>query len=171
MRSVYGTLGFDTVPQSNLQIWLGPKSLDVSLRGRIWCDFSESAHLMTLLLVEFAPGCEEWPEMGAAIWLPPGTRTDEETLDEIFVRHIDELHLRSVYALFEKMAAHHPKEPHWYLPLIGVDPAYQRRGLGSALLRYALATCDRDQSLAYLEPTSPVSVPLYSATGSRLLER
>jgi GNAT superfamily N-acetyltransferase len=38
----------------------------------------------------------------------------------------------------------HPKGPHWYLPLIGVDATKQGRGYGSALLRHALERCDRD---------------------------
>jgi len=107
--------------------------------------------------------------LGAAIWLPPGVHPDEEAMGEIFARHVEESHLEAVYALFETMAGHHPQEPHWYLPLIGVDPAYQRRGLGAALLRHALATCDRDQSLAYLESTNPVSVPLYQRHGFEVI--
>ena len=43
-------------------------------------------------------------------------------------------------ALLEQQARHHPAEPHWYLPLIGVDPSRQNQGHGSALLRHALAT-------------------------------
>jgi ribosomal protein S18 acetylase RimI-like enzyme len=77
--------------------------------------------------------------------------------------------LKEVYAPFEAMAGHHPPEPHWYLPLIGVDPAFQRRGLGSALLRHALTTCDQNQSLAYLESTNPISVPLYQRHGFEVI--
>src|SRR6266540_346463 len=56
-------------------------------------------------------------------------------------------------------------EPHWYLPLIGVDPVHQGRGLGSALLRHALKNCDRDHLPAYLEATSPSSRRLYERHG------
>jgi ribosomal protein S18 acetylase RimI-like enzyme len=44
-----------------------------------------------------------------------------------------------VFALFEHMGGYHPAEPHWYLPLIGIDPACQGQGHGSALLRHGLA--------------------------------
>ncbi|MGH6833122.1 MAG: GNAT family N-acetyltransferase, partial [Methyloceanibacter sp.] len=62
-----------------------------------------------------------------------------------------------------------PKEPHWYLPLIGTDPAKQGNGYGSALLRHALAICDREKMPAYLEATSARNVPLYQRHGFEAL--
>ena len=53
--------------------------------------------------------------------------------------------------VFEQMDAHHPQEPCWYLTLIGVDPACQGRGFGSALLQFALEQIDRAGGTAYLE--------------------
>ena len=47
----------------------------------------------------------------------------------------------------------HPTFDHWYLPLAGVDPPAQGRGLGSVLLRHALEICDRGGLPAYLEAT------------------
>lgn len=107
--------------------------------------------------------------MGAALWIPPGAHTDEEAMGEIFEKHIEQPRLGEVYALFERMAEYHPAEPHWYLPLIGVDPAFQRRGLGSALMQHGVAACDRGRTLAYLESTSPASVPLYRRHGFEVI--
>ena len=59
----------------------------------------------------------------------------------------------------EQMARHHPSEPHWYLPLIGVDPAHRGKGLGGALLSHALTACDREGSLAYLESSESSQHP------------
>jgi ribosomal protein S18 acetylase RimI-like enzyme len=63
------------------------------------------------------------------------------------------------------MGGYHPTEPHWYLPLIGVDSAHQGRGYGSALLRHALRQCDQDNVAAYLESSNPANVPLYERHG------
>ena len=65
----------------------------------------------------------------------------------------------------EQMASFHPKEPHWYLPLIGVDPAKQGQGCGVVLLRYALARIDQDRLPAYLESTNPANISLYEKHG------
>ena len=59
----------------------------------------------------------------------------------------------------------HPDEPHWYLPVTGVDPSHQGRGHGSAMLRAALARCDADGLVAYLESSSPANLPLYERHG------
>ena len=54
--------------------------------------------------------------------------------------------------------------------MIGVDAVCQGRGLGGALLRETLAVCDRDSLLAYLEASSPRSIPLYERFGFRCCE-
>ena len=109
--------------------------------------------------------------LGAAIWLPPGAHVDDEAMGEIFSAHIEGQHLNEVAALFEEMANYHPKEPHWYLPLIGVDPPHQRRGYGEALLQHAVAACDHDRAVAYLEATNPSNVSLYQRHGFESLGR
>ncbi len=104
-----------------------------------------------------------------ALWLPPGVQPDGEALADLFHRSLPE-HARSdLFALFEQMARYHPDEPHWYLPLIGVDPAHQRRGYGSALLEYALRVCDVDRTPAFLEASSLESIPLYQRHGFEVL--
>jgi GNAT superfamily N-acetyltransferase len=72
--------------------------------------------------------------------------------------------------VFEQMDQLHPSDAHWYLPLTGVDPVAQGRGLGSALLRHTLMTCDSDRLPAYLEATSPRSRDLYLRHGFNVVE-
>ena len=67
------------------------------------------------------------------------------------------------------MAGYHRDEPHCDLPLIGVDPARQGRGYGSALMAHALVPCDRENRPAYLESTNPRNIPLYQRHGFELL--
>ena len=49
------------------------------------------------------------------------------------------------------MDEHHPSEPRYYLPFIGVDPQSQGQGVGTALLTPVLTKCDREHIVAYLE--------------------
>jgi GNAT superfamily N-acetyltransferase len=107
---------------------------------------------------------------GAALWLPPGVHPDEEALVAILEASVAKERQPAVSAVFERMGGYHPREPHWYLPLIGVDPRYQGRGHGSALLQHVALQCDRDGIPAYLESTSPASVPLYERHGFEVLD-
>ena len=107
---------------------------------------------------------------GGALWLPPGVHPDEEGLGQVLERAMGD-QIREVSALFEQMARYHPTEPHWYLPLIGTDPARQGSGVGSALLRHATDICDRDGVPAYLESSNPRNIPLYERHGFKVLGR
>jgi GNAT superfamily N-acetyltransferase len=105
----------------------------------------------------------------AALWLPPGILPDQDVLSSIFQRSVSEQSQKDVIAVFDQMSRYHPSEPHWYLPLMGVDPPKQGKGFGSALMQHALIQCDRDNKLAYLEASSPRSIPLYERHGFELL--
>jgi ribosomal protein S18 acetylase RimI-like enzyme len=67
------------------------------------------------------------------------------------------------------MEKYHPTEPHWYLPLIGVDPSQQGNGVGSALMKHALEIVDRDHMPAYLESSNPKNVSLYERHGFEVI--
>ena len=102
---------------------------------------------------------------GAALWLPPGVHADEEALGAIMQESLPADRLEEFTGVFERMSTYHPPEPHWYLPMIGVDPVHQGRGYGSALLRHALLQCDKDHVAAYLESSNPANIPLYERHG------
>jgi GNAT superfamily N-acetyltransferase len=90
-------------------------------------------------------------------------------LISIFKRSVSEQSQKHVFTVFDQMARYHPSEPHWYLPLMGVDPLKQGKGFGSALMQHALIQCDLDNKLAYLESSSPRSIPFYERHGFELL--
>lgn len=64
----------------------------------------------------------------------------------------------------------HPSDPHYYVQVLGVDPAHQGRGYGRALLEPAVALADRDRAPAYLETTNPSNLGLYRRFGFAVLE-
>jgi GNAT superfamily N-acetyltransferase len=106
---------------------------------------------------------------GVAQWLPPGVQPDDGAISELFEQNMSEPKLGEVMSLFEQMASFHPPEPHWYIPLIGVDPVFQGRGYGTQLMQHGLASCDCEQQPAYLEATSPVNRRFYERHGFRVL--
>lgn len=106
---------------------------------------------------------------GGALWLPPGIEPDEAALMSIVERTVRPEQLQTAFGIFEGMAKYHPPEPLWYLPLIGVDPAHQNRGVGGALLRHALERIDREKHLAYLESSNPENIPLYERHGFEVM--
>jgi GNAT superfamily N-acetyltransferase len=65
-------------------------------------------------------------------------------------------------AMFE---ARHPRVPHGYLAFLGVDPARQNRGIGSALLAPAHKALDAENLPAYLEASDPRNRDLYARHG------
>jgi ribosomal protein S18 acetylase RimI-like enzyme len=106
---------------------------------------------------------------GAALWLPPGVQPDEDTLASLIQNTVGAGEQEELSAVFEQMESYHPKEPHWYLPLIGVEAGHQGHGYGAALMEQALVPCDRDQTLAYLESTNPRNISLYQRYGFEVL--
>src|SRR5687768_4833979 len=106
---------------------------------------------------------------GAALWLPPGATADSAALERVFRDSVKREHLDDLLATFEKMEKAHPREAHWYLPQIGVDPCAQGQGLGAKLMRHALARCDAEQALAYLEASKPQNIPFYQGQGFEVI--
>ena len=106
---------------------------------------------------------------GAALWLAPGIHPDDDGIVDLIVRSVPERDHEAMFSLFERMEEYHPAEPHWHLPLIGVEPHDQGRGLGSALLHNALARCDAEGTPAYLESSNERNIPLYRRHGFEVM--
>jgi GNAT superfamily N-acetyltransferase len=109
---------------------------------------------------------------GAALWMPPGA--PPPTLIERLV------HTGFGFRLGERRAAahrltsllerRHPKESHWYLGALGVEPDHQGQGIGTSLLQEMLVVCDAKRQGAYLEASRPESARLYGRLGFDLVE-
>jgi GNAT superfamily N-acetyltransferase len=105
----------------------------------------------------------------ASVWIPPGgTEIAEEAEAEVEPLLEDLVGPRAaeVIELLERFDAAHPREqPHFYLSLLGTDPAHAGRGLGMALLAESLARIDREGMPAYLESSNPVNNHRYERHG------
>ena len=90
-------------------------------------------------------------------------------IGEILEPGFSDLDQARMEELAERSAGYRPAEPHWYLPIIGVDPAYQSRGLGGELITHVCNRFDLDYASAYLESSNPKNIPLYQRHGFKIL--
>ena len=108
------------------------------------------------------------PGAAAAIWTPPGGHdltlgvALRVALPLAFM--LGRASARAV-RLFRAMEGRVPDEPHYYLAILGVDPAQQGRGLGLAVCAPVLARCDESRTLAWLESTNPRNHSFYRRRG------
>ena len=58
---------------------------------------------------------------------------------------------RHLFDGFARLEPFHPRQPHWYLAFVGVDPAVQSHGIGKALLAPILSSADETGTPCYLE--------------------
>lgn len=63
----------------------------------------------------------------------------------------------------------HRDEPHWYLAILGTEPAAQRRGLASRLMEPVLARCDAGNVAAHLETATETNLDFYASRGFRVI--
>ena len=73
--------------------------------------------------------------------------------------------------LTDELLRNRPKEPHIYLNLLGVDPDYQRRHFGIALLDHLreLAALRSNLAGVYLETATEANVAYYTSAGYEVL--
>ncbi len=108
------------------------------------------------------------PAAGVCIWNPPGTSeigigkqlTMLPALIRVYGRNLPRL-----LAALQSAESNHPKEPHYYLPMLGVEPDSQGHGMGSALMYPVLSRCDAEGIPAYLESSTPRNRALYERHG------
>jgi GNAT superfamily N-acetyltransferase len=72
--------------------------------------------------------------------------------------------------LLNRMEAVHPREDHWYLGIIGTDPAHQGKGSGTVLIDQIMTRCDDTGVGAYLESSKESNVSYYARFGFTVSE-
>ena len=106
----------------------------------------------------------------AALWAPPGkwkmSVGVQVRLAPAMVRIVGLKRLPLIMKGLAMMDKHHPDDrPHWYLAVLGTDPEYQGKGLGSAVMKPVLDRCDEDGLGAYLESSKEANIPFYRRHG------
>lgn len=104
----------------------------------------------------------------AALWSPPDTHAlHDEHIGPLFELLTAEIGDDATFRLTQlaRLQDHFPAEPHFYLGILGVDPAHQGRGLGARLLEPTLALADRGGFLCHLESSNPRNVAFYERCG------
>lgn len=148
-------MGFSSDP---LTRWFWPEAITYMQSGAVFDAFGGQA-------IEAGSAFVTAEFEGAALWLPPGVMPDEDKMAKALESTIAPQIASDVFAVFEQMDEYHPDEKVWYLPLIGVDPAHQGKGIGSALMKQALRRCDEEGLPAYLESSNPRNISLYERHG------
>jgi ribosomal protein S18 acetylase RimI-like enzyme len=114
--------------------------------------------------------------LGAAVWFAPGTYQRAPLPGALnMVRltpNVAATGARSVRMarLFHLAEVAHPKDEHWYLRLLAVDPLCQRGGLGRALLAPGISRCDAEGLPAYLETQKHENLAWYRRFGFELVQ-
>jgi len=108
--------------------------------------------------------------IATAAWLPPGgmprgPRRDSAIYAGAATVTLGGRHRVLGFRLLAETDRRHPHELHWYLALLGVDPRWQGRGVGGALLAPVLSRCDREGLPAYLETQKPENIVFYGRFG------
>ena len=114
---------------------------------------------------------------GVALWIPPGHRgpsfIDSLRMMPSVARLAGWRRLRvvaNVIAALEERRRHHAPQPHFYLSALGVEPARQGEGIGTALMEPVLDRCQREGIPAYLETATARNVLLYERLGFDVVE-
>jgi GNAT superfamily N-acetyltransferase len=110
---------------------------------------------------------------GAALWLPPdkwhlGVADQVRLLPSMI--GVTGRNLPRLFTVLNTIEKKHPKPPHYYLAVLGVEPEAQGRGFGGALMQPVLTRCDRERIPAYLESSKRRNVVLYERHGFRVVE-
>jgi ribosomal protein S18 acetylase RimI-like enzyme len=135
------------------------------------------AFFQLLLSHEAGKGRIDRPAGGgaAAVWMPfewlgPIPLSSELQLLPTMLRATGLSRFGRLMAIRADMDQHHPMDrPHAYLWFLGVAPAAQGRGVGSALLRAASARLDAAAMPAYLETGTTRNVALYERHGFKVI--
>ncbi|AKK10076.1 GNAT family N-acetyltransferase [Corynebacterium uterequi] len=108
--------------------------------------------------------------VGAALWTPPGQHMGIGSHLRLLPQYLRIFRWQLPALAARQLSAHdtHPKDPHWYLFAMGVDPDMQGAGIGSSLLDHGIARAEGHA--IYLEAASERVRGLYESRGFRAFD-
>jgi len=112
---------------------------------------------------------------GGALWIPP--QTPPISMGKQFAMLPRMLRvtglggIKRMLTALERLDKAQPKQMHYYLQILGVDPDMQGKGLGSALIQPVLARCDEEGWGAYLENSRQENIAFYERHGFTVTEQ
>lgn len=116
-----------------------------------------------------------WTTAGAGatgVWAPPKKfRTPASQFVRVAHRFVPAAGVAGMrrFAAVATLDDLHPSEPHWYLALLGTDPAHQGRGLGSAVMQPGMAAADAAGVGCYLESSKESNIAFYRRHGFEVI--
>lgn len=127
----------------------------------IYC-YEKSLQYSTTFMVErFA---------GTAIWLPPGVFGNEQKISDWISENVLPEKLETFEEVLDEMEKYNPKDNRsWYLAVLAVDPAFQRRGLGSTMMKHVNRILDEKGCQGFLETSNPKNISLYQRHGYEIM--
>jgi GNAT superfamily N-acetyltransferase len=152
-------LGTYVIPDPARRLAILERGFDLFLR-RVWIDHEET----------YTVGDTG---VGACVWEPPGTWKIGAAKQLSMLPAMVGAFGRSLPRLISALNAAergHPEEPHYYLPVLGVEPESQGHGCGSAMMFPILSRCDAEGVPAYLEASTPRNRALYERHGFKTTE-
>ncbi len=113
--------------------------------------------------------------LGVAAWMEPGRwRPSTGRALRQLPSLVQALLLSPVSARMVRVAntaqRAHPREEHWYLQTLGVDPSRQGEGIGRRLIRPVLDRADAEGLPCYLETATRSNVAWYAGAGFAVVE-
>jgi GNAT superfamily N-acetyltransferase len=100
-----------------------------------------------------------------AVWTTPSTPRDVFAPHAAAFQELAGSRAALAAEYEEAMGIFRPREPIWFLGLVGVDPDLQHQGLGRAVIAPGLSAADQDHSPAFLETQVPGNLPFYESLG------
>lgn len=99
-----------------------------------------------------------------ALWIPPGgvelTSAEQALLPDALGKAAG-----AVAVISDELDAARPREPHFYLSLLGTHDRHRGRGIGMGLLAASLSRIDALGGAAYLESSNPANIDRYRRVG------